>query len=94
TTTPATSATSPAAKSSAASPKKRGVSPRKGDGVRFYVFDGIRNPAAFKRDYRASLDAVPLDDLEKQRVVEECRGAFALNTVLFADLGREFRVSA
>ncbi|MFE2428331.1 heme oxygenase (biliverdin-producing) [Streptomyces sp. NPDC059373] len=68
--------------------------PRKGDGVRFYVFDAISNPAAFKREYRALLDALPLDDLEKQRVVQECRGAFALNTRLFADLGREFRVSA
>jgi heme oxygenase len=67
---------------------------RKGDGVRFYVFEDIANPAAFKRDYRGRLDALPLDDLEKQRVVDECRGAFALNTRLFADLGREFPLSA
>jgi heme oxygenase len=67
---------------------------RKGDGVRFYVFDAIGNPAAFKRDYRGWLDALPLDDLEKQRVVDECRGAFALNTRLFADLGRAFPLSA
>ncbi|MGK5643630.1 biliverdin-producing heme oxygenase, partial [Streptomyces sp. URMC 126] len=51
---------------------------RKGDGVRFYVFEGIDNPAAFKREYRAALDAVPVDDLEKQRIAEECRRAFAL----------------
>ena len=31
---------------------------RKGDGVRFYVFEGIANPAAFKRTYRELLDAV------------------------------------
>jgi heme oxygenase len=37
---------------------------------------------------------VPLDDLEKLRVVEECRVAFALNTALFAGLGREFPLSA
>lgn len=63
---------------------------RKGDGVRFYVFEAIGNPAAFKREYRRLLDALPVDDLEKQRVVEECRRAFAHNTAVFAALGREF----
>lgn len=67
---------------------------RKGDGVRFYVFDRIPNPAAFKREYRALLDAVLLDDLEKQRVVAECKRAFALNTDVFRALGEEFPLSA
>ncbi|MEU8570659.1 biliverdin-producing heme oxygenase [Streptomyces pathocidini] len=67
---------------------------RKGDGVRFYVFDAIANPAAFKRDYRALLDALPVDDLEKQRIVDECKRAFALNTAVFADLGGQFPLSA
>ncbi|MEU8823621.1 biliverdin-producing heme oxygenase [Streptomyces sp. NPDC048636] len=67
---------------------------RKGDGVRFYVFEGIGNPAAFKREYRALLDALPVDDLEKQRVVEECKRAFALNTAVFRELGQEFPLSA
>ncbi|WP_367125647.1 heme oxygenase (biliverdin-producing) [Streptomyces phytohabitans] len=67
---------------------------RKGDGVRFYVFEDIGNPAAFKRAYRELLDALPLDDLEKQRVVEECKRAFALNTAVFRELGEEFPLSA
>ncbi|MBO0656731.1 biliverdin-producing heme oxygenase [Streptomyces triculaminicus] len=67
---------------------------RKGDGVRFYVFEAIGNPAAFKREYRSLLDALPVDDLEKQRVIEECRRAFALNTAVFEALGREFPLSA
>ncbi|SFL90048.1 heme oxygenase (biliverdin-producing) [Streptomyces pini] len=67
---------------------------RKGDGVRFYVFEGIDNPAAFKREYRAALDAVPADDLEKQRIAEECRRAFALNSAVFRELGEEFPLSA
>ncbi|GAB2800234.1 biliverdin-producing heme oxygenase [Streptomyces daliensis] len=67
---------------------------RKGDGVRFYVFEEIGNPAAFKREYRALLDAVPADDLEKQRIVDECKHAFALNTAVFHELGDHFRVSA
>ncbi|GAB2996043.1 biliverdin-producing heme oxygenase [Streptomyces pseudoechinosporeus] len=67
---------------------------RKGDGVRFYVFEQITNPAAFKRSYRELLDGVLADDLEKQRIVAECKRAFALNTAVFFALGEEFRVSA
>ncbi len=67
---------------------------RKGDGVRFYVFEGISNPAAFKREYRALLDAVSVDDLEKQRIVAECKRAFSLNSDVFRALGEEFPLSA
>lgn len=67
---------------------------RKGDGVRFYVFEDIANPAAFKRGYRELLDAVPADDLERQRIIAECKRAFALNTAVFGALGEEFRLSA
>ncbi|MFG2646629.1 heme oxygenase (biliverdin-producing) [Streptomyces sp. NPDC048436] len=70
---------------------------RKGDGVRFYVFEQIANPAAFKRGYRELLDGlgeVVPDDLERQRIVDECRGAFALNTRVFRELGDEFPLSA
>ncbi|MEU5654182.1 biliverdin-producing heme oxygenase [Streptomyces sp. NPDC047737] len=67
---------------------------RKGDGVRFYVFEQIANPAAFKREYRELLDAVNADDLEKQRIVDECKRAFALNTAVFRELGEVFPLSA
>ncbi|MCT2590118.1 biliverdin-producing heme oxygenase [Streptomyces sp. N2-109] len=67
---------------------------RKGDGVRFYVFEQIGNPAAFKRDYRERLDELAADDLEKQRVVDECKRAFALNTAVFRELGEQFPLSA
>jgi heme oxygenase len=67
---------------------------RKGDGVRFYVFEDIANPAAFKRGYRQLLDTVHADDLEKQRIVAECKRAFALNTAVFRALGEEFPLSA
>ncbi|WP_449348552.1 biliverdin-producing heme oxygenase, partial [Streptomyces shaanxiensis] len=67
---------------------------RKGDGVRFYVFEEIPNPAAFKRTYRGLLDAIRADDLEKQRIVTECKQAFALNTAVFRALGEEFPLSA
>ncbi|MGH4027894.1 heme oxygenase (biliverdin-producing) [Actinomycetota bacterium Odt1-20B] len=70
---------------------------RKGDGVRFYVFEDISNPAAFKRSYRElldGLDAVVRDDLERQRIIDECKNAFALNTRVFAELGAEFPLTA
>ncbi|WP_369388840.1 heme oxygenase (biliverdin-producing) [Streptomyces sp. CG1] len=67
---------------------------RKGDGVRFYVFEGVSNPAAFKRSYRELLDAIHVDDLEKQRIVSECKRAFALNTAVFRALGEEFPLTA
>ncbi|MGW1715271.1 biliverdin-producing heme oxygenase [Streptomyces sp. NPDC002156] len=69
---------------------------RKGDGVRFYVFEEIANPAAFKRGYRELLDGagVAVDELERQRMVAECKKAFALNTGVFRALGEEFPMSA
>ncbi|WP_395573884.1 heme oxygenase (biliverdin-producing) [Streptomyces sp. BK79] len=67
---------------------------KKGDGVRFYVFEEIANPAAFKREYRELLDGIRADDLDKQRVVAECKRAFALNTAVFRALGEEFPLSA
>lgn len=66
--------------------------PKRGDGVLFYVFDRIANPAAFKREYRALLDALPVDELEQQRVLGEAQRAFDLNTAMFRELGTEFPV--
>ncbi|GAA3479012.1 biliverdin-producing heme oxygenase [Streptomyces yanii] len=67
---------------------------RKGDGVRFYVFGEIANPASFKRGYRELLDAVNADDREKQRIVDECKRAFSLNTAVLQELGEVFPLSA
>lgn len=67
---------------------------RKGDGVRFYVFEGIPRPAAFRKVYRTLLDEVPADELEKQRIIAECKRAYTLNTAVFRALGEEFPLSA
>ncbi|MEV8531229.1 biliverdin-producing heme oxygenase [Streptomyces sp. NPDC051211] len=67
---------------------------RKGDGVRFYVFESIANPAAFKRTYRELLDSIAADDLEKQRIIDECKRAFDFNGAVFRELGAEFPLSA
>ncbi|MFJ8464778.1 biliverdin-producing heme oxygenase [Streptomyces swartbergensis] len=68
--------------------------PKKGDGVRFYVFEQIPNPAAFKRGYWELLDAMPGDELERQRIVSECKRAYAMNNAVFQALGEEFPLSA
>ncbi|MFE7637009.1 biliverdin-producing heme oxygenase [Kitasatospora xanthocidica] len=69
---------------------------RKGDGVRFYVFEEVDNPAAFKREYRAKLDAAgeAMDEVERRRVVEECKRAFVLNGAVFRDLDTRYPLSA
>ncbi|MGW2253779.1 biliverdin-producing heme oxygenase [Kitasatospora sp. NPDC001660] len=69
---------------------------RKGDGVRFYVFEEVGNPAAFKRGYRAKLDAAGLamDEMERRRVVEECKRAFVLNGAVFHDLDARYPLAS
>ena len=58
------------------------------NGVGFYVFDDIADPRAFKDVYREQLDAVPWDDDERERVVNEVLRAYQFNTDLFQDLER------
>ncbi|MER5865720.1 biliverdin-producing heme oxygenase [Kitasatospora sp. NPDC002040] len=69
---------------------------KKGAGVHFYVFEQVENPAAFKRDYRAKLDAAgeALDEVERRRVVEETKRAFTLNGAVFSDLDLRYPLSA
>src|SRR5690606_36089292 len=64
--------------------------PHRADGVRFYVFDGIGNPAAFKREYRALLDRIGADELEQRRILDEGKQAFVLNRAVFTELAGEF----
>jgi heme oxygenase len=68
--------------------------PHKGDGVRFYVFDQVPNPAGFRRGYRARLDALPLDEVAQRRVADEAARAFRLNRALFRELDGRFPLSA
>ncbi|GAA1950436.1 biliverdin-producing heme oxygenase [Microbacterium aquimaris] len=58
------------------------------NGIGFYLFDDIADPAAFKEVYREQLDAAPWDDAEKERVIDEVLVAYRFNTELFDDLAR------
>ncbi|MCD9198956.1 biliverdin-producing heme oxygenase [Aeromicrobium wangtongii] len=57
-----------------------------GAGVAFYEFDAITKPKVYKDDYRARLDGLPLDEAERQRVLDEVKVAFALNGGIFAEM--------
>ncbi len=56
------------------------------NGIGFYVFDEIADPAAFKDVYREQLDAAPWDAVEAERVIDEVLLAYQFNTDLFVDL--------
>lgn len=58
------------------------------DCVQFYTFTDIAKPKVFKDEYRALLDALPLDEDGRAAAVAEAQEAFRLNRALFAELGR------
>ena len=57
-----------------------------GAGVAFYRFEQIPKPKPYKDGYRAALDALPLDDAGRARVLDEVKVVFSLNGDLFAEL--------
>jgi heme oxygenase len=57
-----------------------------GAGVAFYRFDAVPKPKLYKDAYRARLDALPLDEHERQRVLAEVKTVFGLNGGLFAEM--------
>ncbi|WP_420364494.1 biliverdin-producing heme oxygenase [Curtobacterium sp. L3-7] len=56
------------------------------NGVLFYIFDQVADPAAFRDTYRGQLDAAPWDDDERERVIAEVELAYELNNGLLAEL--------
>lgn len=56
------------------------------NGIGFYLFDQIADPAAFKDAYRSQLDAAPWASGEQERVVDEVLRAYDFNTRIFEQL--------
>ena len=56
-------------------------------GAAFYDFARIDDVTAFKDAYRSHLDAVPFDEAERLRVIDEIHAAYAFNTTLLLGLG-------
>lgn len=54
------------------------------NGLAFFNFPQISDYATFKNEYRARLDALPIDDTTAQKVVAEANYAFELNRQIFA----------
>jgi heme oxygenase len=57
-----------------------------GAGVAFYSFDAVPKPKLYKDAYRARLDALPLDEQERGRVLDEVKTVFSLNGGVFAEM--------
>ncbi|AFY37706.1 Heme oxygenase [[Leptolyngbya] sp. PCC 7376] len=58
-------------------------------GATMFVFDTLPTPGdrrEFKANYRATLDALPLDDATIERIVAEANYAFAINRAVMHDL--------
>ncbi|MBE9152851.1 heme oxygenase (biliverdin-producing) [Cyanobium sp. LEGE 06113] len=56
------------------------------DGLRFYEFAAIPDEKAFKVNYRATLDQLPIDQATADRIVAEANQAFHLNMKMFQEL--------
>jgi heme oxygenase len=57
-----------------------------GVGTAFYSFEQVPKPKLYKDAYRTRLDALPLDEAERQRVLDEVKTVFSLNGGLFAEM--------
>ena len=60
-------------------------------GGRFARFDALGDPHRFKADYRQALDDAPWDEAEQERVIDEIREAYRLNSAVFVDLEHHVR---
>jgi heme oxygenase len=56
------------------------------EGCAFFAFPAIAELGAYKADYRATLDALPLDGPTRARIVVEAQLAFELNEALTREL--------
>lgn len=56
------------------------------DGSRFFQFDAIPDPAAFKDEYRASLNDGAWSDADRQAIVDEVLLAYQMNFDLVASI--------
>ena len=55
-------------------------------GTSFYRFKDIDDEKAFKDEYRAALNELPIDQATADRIVEEANAAFGMNMKMFQEL--------
>jgi len=65
-------------------------------GAAFYDFTELGDIAEFKQRYRAVLDELgeSLDELERQRMIDEVRAAYRFNTEVFIDMQKSNEAAA
>jgi heme oxygenase len=66
----------------------------KGGGVDFYFFDEVGSLPRFKTEYRSRLDALDLDDRERQRIIREVKLAYQLNAEVLTELMHTVKTAA
>lgn len=66
----------------------------RGGGVDFFFFDELGSLPRFKNDYRSRLDALDLDERERQRMIREVRLAYRLNADVLTELLDVVRTAA
>ena len=64
-----------------------------GEGLHFYDFDKIEDAKAYKNDYRATLDAMDLDQSQIDAIISEANYAFKLNMYMFDEIQGSARKS-
>lgn len=65
---------------------QNGMNLSDGEGTNFYEFKQISDEREFKKQYRATLDALPIDDAKGDRIVDEANDAFGSNMKMFKEL--------
>jgi heme oxygenase len=55
-------------------------------GTAFYRFKDIDDEKAFKNEYRAALNELPIDQATAERIVDEANAAFGMNMKMFQEL--------
>ena len=64
-----------------------------GEGLHFYDFDDIEDAKEYKNEYRASLDALELDQSQIDAIIAEANYAFKLNMNMFDEIQGSARKS-
>ena len=59
---------------------------RSGEGLYFYDFEGIEDKKAFKEQYRATLNTIPINQSMANAIINEANYAFRLNMYMFDEL--------
>ncbi len=59
---------------------------RSGEGLYFYEFEGIKDKKAFKEQYRATLNTIPINQSMANAIITEANWAFRLNMFMFDEL--------